>query len=553
MANRLQCIKYEFDTTDLADVNFFNADVDITQLAEVDLYGYLILDSMKDNSYKAPNVSEVTQSYYFEANGVQFDLSGAKDYEYMIGFFEIMTNEIKYKWILNQFDENGTLIFTSIISKDNVKMPSVEEKIINVQSTAYELEFRSWFQEKKLFSLTGWTPEFSLNGFYGQPLTSVLTQLFGNDFIQQIVLDSDISEWRVAQRGYFYLPITDFVDSQMDILSGYDSFVYQQLSCFEYLNSLCKCMGWKWFFYLGRLYVKNLYAVQGDIIEIDYNSLGRDGVIETGIENTFLNLKIGNVILDNGSLNGGSSSTVYFPYGSPQVNYFVGGGRNIIFSKDFYTNQSLPREKYVLVNTSASSGKGYAGIFPPSTNLLQYKDDNLNQYRFNNILMEDLNVQPLSNLTVYAQNATLKIETACNTERTMRIDMENTRFNGDGIYNGNFEADVNDSFTSNTDFQYNGNVGAMLYKYEPSISKWVSYQWYVKESEQFVNNFSTYLGSDLLQLFTIRGDGIQYSPLNRYRVINYPYINNLEDKVLSMQFLSFNQFQQSYELKVVVT
>ena len=301
------------------------------------------------------------------------------------------------------------------------------------------------------------------------------------------------------------------------------------------------------------MYVKNLYAVQGDIIEIDYNSLGRNGVIETGIENTFLNLKIGNVILDNGSLNGGSSSTVYFPYGSPQVNYFVGGGRNIIFSKDFYTNQSLPREQYVLVNTSASSGKGYAGIFPPSTNLLQYKDDNLNQYRFNNILMEDLNVQPLSNLTVYAQNTTLKIETACNTERTMRIDMENTRFNGDGIYNGNFESDANDSFTSNTDFQYTGNVGAMLYKYEPSISKWVSYQWYVKESEQFVNNFSTYLGSDLLQLFTIKGDGIQYSPLNRYRIINYPYINNLDDKVLSMQFLSFNQFQQSYELKVVVT
>lgn len=550
MANRLQCIKYEFNTTDLADVNFFNADVDITQLATVDLYDYLILDSMKDNSYKAPNVSEVTQSYYFEANGVQFDLSGAKDYEYMIDFFEIMTNEIKYKWILNQFDENGTLIFTSIISKDNVKMPSVEEKIINVQSTAYELEFRSWFQEKKLFSLTGWTPEFSLNGFYGQPLTSVLTQLFGSDFIQQIVLDSDISEWRVAQRGYFYLPITDFVDSQMDILSGYDSFVYQQLSCFEYLNSLCKCMGWKWFFYLGRLYVKNLYAVQGDIIEIDYNSLGRDGVIETGIENTFLNLKIGNVILDNGYWNGGSESLVYFQWGVPQRNTDIGGTRKVIYSKDFYINQSVPLSKYVL--RAFGDDEGYAGAVPPPTNFLQYKDDNLNQYRFNNILVEEINQEPLSNLTVYAQNTTLKIEVACNTERTMRIDRANVRFNGNGIYNGNYEADANDPFITDSDTQYTGNVGAMLYKYEPSISKWVSYQWYVKESEQFVNNFSTYLGSDLLQLFTIRGDGIQYSPLNRYRVINYPYINNLDDKVLSMQFLSFNQFQQSYELKVVV-
>lgn len=548
---RLQCIKYEFNTTDLADVNFFNADVDITQLATVDLYDYLILDSMKDNSYKAPNVSEVTQSYYFEANGVQFDLSGAKDYEYMIDFFEIMTNEIKYKWILNQFDENGTLIFTSIISKDNVKMPSVEEKIINVQSTAYELEFRSWFQEKKLFSLTGWTPEFSLNGFYGQPLTSVLTQLFGNDFIQQIVLDSDISEWRVAQRGYFYLPITDFVDSQMDILSGYDSFVYQQLSCFEYLNSLCKCMGWKWFFYLGKLYIKNLYATQGEIIDIDYNSLGRNGVMETGIENTFLNLKIENVILDNGSYEGGSDSLLYYPYGVPQRYYYLGGGRRIIYSKSYYNNLSLPFEKASLANFPEGR-KGYVRNVPPTTNFLKFKDENLGFYRFDNILVQVIGQEPLSNLVTYGETKTLKIEVAVNSERTRRIDRENVRFNGNGIDNGIFDANRDDPFITESDLQFTGNVGAMLYKYNSTLNKYVTYQWYVRYSQQFKDNFSTYLGSDLLQLFTIRGDGIQYSPLNRYRIINYPYINNLDDKVLSMQFLSFNQFQQSYELKVVV-
>ena len=550
---RLECIKYEFDTEDLTDVNFFNPDVTITQLAEVDLYDYLILDSMKDNSYKAPNVSEVNQSYYFEANGVQFDLSGAKDINYMIDFFEITTQSIKYKWLLNQYNENGDLIFCSIISKENIKVPSMEERVINVQSTAYELEFRTWNQERPLFSLTGWNNDFVEN-FQSRPLPLVLNDIFLNDFLTQIVLDGDIQGWQVAKRGYLYLPLTIFFEGRMDILSGYDSFVYQQLSCFEYLNSLCKSMGWKWFFYLGKLYIKNLYTEQGEIIDIDYNSLGRDGVIETGIENTFMNLKVGNVILDNGNISGGSATTAYFSYGSPQTNLFIGGDRKIVFSKDFYQNLSLPAEKYVLVGTDSSSGFGYARIFPPETNLLQYKDDNLNQYRFNNILLTAVGVEPLSNLTNYSQNTTLIIEVASNTERVMRIDEDNVRYNEDGIDNGNFEANGNDPFVSNTDLQYSGNVGAMLYKYEPTLEKYVTYQWYVRYSQQFIDNFKTYLGSDLLQLFTVKGDGIQYSPLNRYRIINYPpeLIPNLEDKILNMQFLSFNQFEQTFELRLVV-
>lgn len=550
MANRLQCIKYEFDTDTLSEVNFYNSEVDKTILATVDLYDYLILDSMKDNSYKAPNVSEVTQSYYFEANGVQFDLSGAKDNQYMIDFFEIMTQEIKYKWVLNQFNEDGELMFSSIISKDNVKMPSVEDKIISIQSTAYELEFRNWFQEKKLFSLTGWNNAFGVNGFDAQPLPSVLSQLFTSDFLPEIILDDDIAEWEVSKIGYLYLPLTQLFEERLDILSGYDSFVYQQLSCFEYLNSLCKCMGWKWFFYLGKLYIKNLYTVQGDIIEIDYNSLGRDGVIETGIENTFLNLKISSVILDNGSWGGGSESLIYFQWGVPQRNTDVGGTRKVVFSKDFYTNLSLPAEKLLFV--PFEDDYGYARSTPPSTNVMRYKNDDLNRYAFDNFLIQTIAQEPLSNLTTYSKNTTLTIEVACNTDRTMRIDRANVRFNGNGIYNGNYEADANDPFITDSDTQYTGNVGAMLYKYNSDLGKYVTYQWYVRYSQQFVDNFSTYLGSDLLQLFTIRGDGIQYSPLNRYRIINYPYINGLSSKVLNMQNLSYNQFDNSFELKAIV-
>lgn len=560
---RLRCIKYEFDTDTISSANFYNDEVTHTPIAEVDLYDYLILDSFRDNVYKSPNISEQSQSYYFEANGVQFDVSGAKDGDYLLkDFFEITTQQIKYKWLLHQYNEEGQLIFSSIISKENITVSSIEDRVISIQSTAYELEFKEWFTNQRLFTLGGWNQPFRFsNGvplfkFESKPLNTVLEEILHSSFLPDIILDNDIMAWQVTRHPYFYLDFPDFKDGMADILSGYDNFVHQQLSVFEFLNSLVKSMGWKWFFHLGKLYIKNLYSTQGEIIDIDYEKLGVGGVIETGIENTFLNLKIENVIIDNGHLRGGAGSTIKFPWGSPQQNFDLAGDRKVVFTKDgAHSNLMLTAEKYRLVGSTGSSGYGYATVTPPSSDMLRFKDDQFDMYRFDAIIIEQVNQEPRSFLQTYPQNKTLLLNVACNTERVTRIDEDNVRFistSGD-IYNGQFEISAGEPFGSDEDLEFCGNVGSMLYKFETSLNKFVTYQWYIGGSQRFVDNFSMYLGTDLLQLFRIKGDGIQWNPLNRYRIINYPTdIINLEEKVFSMQQLSFNQFDNTFELKVIV-
>jgi len=397
---RLRCIKYEFNTDLIAQVNFFNRDVSRTAIAEVDLYDYLILDSLKDNSYKSPNVNEQSQDYYFEANGVSLSVSGAKDYDYLISFFEINTLATNFKWLLHQYNDAGNLIFSSIISKDNVSLSVVEDRDITIQSTAYELEFKEWAMTVKLFSLNNWEEPFTIEPgvplakFKSLPLISVLEQLFSGGFLTDIIVDNDIAGWLVSKVPYFYVGFPDFYESQMDILSGYDNFVYQQLSRYEYLNSLCKSMGWKWFFYLGKLYIRNLYTTEGDVIEIDYEKLGENGVIETGIENTFLNLKIDTVIIDNGELRGGRDSTIEFVYGGAS-RFGLAGERKVVFSKDLdYTNLMLTSKRYVVAGIPSTSGFGYAGVIPPVSNMLRYKDDQFDMFRFDNIILESLSTEP---------------------------------------------------------------------------------------------------------------------------------------------------------------
>lgn len=558
---RLRCIKYEFDTQLIAQVNFYNEEVSRTAIAEVDLYDYLILDSFRDNSYKSPNVNEQSQSYYFEANGVSFSVSGAKDNDYLIGFFEINTLSTNYKWLLYQYDDAGGLIFSSIISKDNVSLSIVEDRDIDIQSTAYELEFKEWYSNVKLSSLTGWqSPLFvgtvPLFKFESLSITDILEKLFYSSFLQDILLENNLGLWHAVRYPFFFVGESEFKDNQIDLLSGYDSFVHQQLSCYEYLNSLCKCMGWKWFFYLGKLYIRNLYATTGDIIEIDYEQLGERGVIESGIENTFLNLKIDNVIIDNGNLSGGTDSTINFPWGSPQKNFYLGGDRKVVFSRDLdYPNLMLTQKKYRLVGTTGSSGFGYAGVVPPSSNMLRYKDEEFEMYRFDNIITEQLGQEPRSNLSTFLKGRTLEIKVACNTELVTRIDMHNTRFTstaGD-MYWGQYATAAGAPVTSEEDLQFSGNVGSMLYKFNTATNEYVTYQWYINESQEFIDNFSCYLGSDLLQLLRIKGDGIKYNPLNRYKIVNYPPdILNIDNKVFAMQELRFNQFENTFELKVIV-
>ena len=135
---RIDCLKYRWDTsTDKSDVNFFS-DVDATLVQIVDLFPFLIKDSMSNIEYGFEDIDD-NNSLYFTASNFSFqcisdnqDANNLVNAFNLIDFFEVFQVNEYIKWRINVYNDSNTLIYSGVLSKDGIEIDGVSKKILDI-------------------------------------------------------------------------------------------------------------------------------------------------------------------------------------------------------------------------------------------------------------------------------------------------------------------------------------------------------------------------------------------------------------------------------------
>lgn len=522
---RLECIKYQWsESTEPEEINFFGATPTI--IATIDLMNYLERHTLSDVEYTFENKTEKDNILYIEASSLRMNcrnLTRGQTIE-LKDFFEVYTSDNLIKWKLNYYDDNNILIYTGIIYKDGIKYPNPKATILNILTVGYEREFKEYYAQKPLVDMQGYgipvTFDFDPVGLevynlFGSP--GIFKQNFPNvNFALTMSIHYKYLEW-----GYTYAPSNSMIDINcFHAKCGYRNFADPGVNRFDFFNSLVLSMGWVWYFYLGKLYIKNRYD-----LTLGINTISANRFISHSVESSLLNR--GDVIvIEDGQYYDTSSIGIL-------------AGRRAVFYSEKSPYYNIQRPMYSI--TYGSNGR-YNNEYGGWTTA---KIIDENEYGMNIQKMTFGAVAPnpysyplsLENFR-YAKNTYLRIAPIINSyDFTNGLDYHNPREHGGGRFgNGNFIRIANASISS-AHMLYNGSPANGIIKREGN--KYRNYESYCNTSE-FRNNFKTLLRSSASVNIKVAIKELITNPFQNFQITDYSYSNNVSGKTFFLNKLGFN-------------
>lgn len=560
---KINCSKYQWDnSTDLKDVNLFS-DVQPAAITTIDLFPYLIQDSFQNITYDFSDVDENNNTLYVKASSGSFDVIALSNErtdallnDNLFDFFEMYSVNSFIKWKLEIFNDADELIYSGVIYKDGVEAKQREKSILNIKFIGREKEFKNYFDNQILIGTDQLTAavlpyEVSLAGLKFYTLQEVLKKNFPNvDFAFRYDLTHFTSEYYVADKPYMYSSQILFAGGLVNIRAGYDSFVLMQTDRFAWLNSICLAYGWKWFFYLDKLYISKFIEQNSELLQLDYENI----LLSHDLSSRDREFQIDNVhIADGGYYSSESiediSSRQLLIYSDTEGTYlYLGGNRIMTFSVNEFNNSVSPFGDLIFQSFPLT----YIYNFDFHSTIMKYADWDwsyrsklLSMYPapFNHYTTTDRYLNHTKNNTVILNPL------VCDIDYGGTLDMSQAR-NSTSPFYGNGNAYKINHDVGDNGFWFNGNAGHNLIRYINSpVVGYQTYEAYCM-SEDFQSNMKKLTSSLSHNVLSLSGKGTYTNPIVNIQILNYPF-ENISSNIYSIDSFSFNPVTQTFEMTII--
>lgn len=551
---KILCKKYRFNNgLVLKDVNMMSGDQNYTLIETVDLYDFLIDDSLDKIETTIDTVSDNQLSY--EASDVNIKLLNVEEYrsgKILQDFFNIYNSSVYDRFEI-EFTFNSGRKRTFIATNQDISIDNTESRIIKLKAIGLEKEFKEYYSNQVIPRIPSELslPIDPLQNLYSSKLEDVFRNIFFNSTsnyfdIQFIGIDG----WHILHNPYFYSPVSKCRKNLFFARTGYLNFVRQGTNLFDFFKSMCLQMGWIFYFDNKTLIIRNRYDIENyPIRTIDYSEVEYFNVSNK------ISDKFGtHVIIDDGEY---WDDTTLFKktydrnYYDPGVNdLYIGDHRKIVISNTNYTNnQFYPFSSVAYVSANGTYELGYIA------NNLQISISRNDDDRYFKFDRESYfpNEKFGEDKFTYSKDETIEVKGAVvdrNHAAMIDLNLPRAGAGGENYGNGNFYTggDSNKQPSGRT-FAYSGNVGSCLMQYDPTTDKIMNYDDYIKTS-QFQNNFKVLLKSKSQLIIELEIFDIIEMPNVRIKLSNYPYAN-LDDKIFCIQKIENDYYNNKTKLTIV--
>lgn len=546
---KILCKKYQFNSNiEIQEVNFFTADNNNTLLQTIDLYDYLVKQSLSPIEISVETVDD-NQKLFYETSNVTLKCFNkiVNGNVTLANFFQLYNQDSYFKYLIN-IEYNNNIVYTGILYPENIKMLDREQEIIDLSIVGLEKEFKEYYSNKYIPSLpaneTALPTQFVLPGFNSSELGYHLRHTFFNSpYITNIKLIG-IGLYYIIHQPYLYRPDNRFINNEVFVKTGYKCYQRDEFNLYEFFKSICLSMGWVWYFDNREMIIRNRYDVNNfPVLEIDYN----EKFEKHDVENQFSDIGADNVMIDDGEF--WSNGYLLTPTNGHTLKEIdITGSRRIVLSdKNVDTVTTNPFRQLKFISTSYEINYSDFKVY-------KFGEENLTNINLKEVYCypssDPLNI--IENNKSYNASMTLKVNPIINSRNQaglINITQARTAPNGDNYGYGNYFT-TNISLSDNT-FAYRGNPGNCLVRYNTESTHLnENYQHYIT-TEAFKNNFRPLLKSKLQLLLTIEYDGVLTNPSYIVKIKNYPYSNSVHDYTFSVQKIKYDLINKKTFLSIV--
>lgn len=542
------CSKYEFDSDiEIQEVNFFTDLDNYSLVSTIDLYDYIIENSLSPIEITVETVDD-DKKLFFETS--QVTMKCFNDYVGNVRlseFFQLYNQEVFFKYLIN-IKYNNDVVYTGVLYPENIRMIDREQELLDITVVGIEKEFKEYYSNKYIPSLpssdVSMPTQENHAGFNSSGLDYHLRNTFFTaEYLQSIKLIGIGGQYYIIHRPYLFRPDNKFINDEIFCKVGYECYQREEYNLYDFFKSICLSMGWVWYFENRVMVIRNRYDITNfPILEIDYNSK----FIKHDVENQLSEMGGDNIMIDDGEF--WSNGYLLSPTNGHTLKEIdITGNRRIVLSdKNVDTVTTNPFKQLVFISESYE------------INYSDFKVYKFGEENLTNINLKEVYCYPsfdptniIENNKSYNASMTLKVNPIINSRNNggmINIVQARTSPDGDNYGNGNYFT-TNISVSDNT-FAYRGNPGNCLMKYNLSTHKVENYQYYITTTT-FKNNFKPLLKSKLQLLLTIEYEGIITNPSYIVKINNYPYTNQLNSYLFSVQKIKFDLLNNKTILSVV--
>jgi hypothetical protein len=493
-------------TETVNDVNFFS-DITPTLIETIDLKEYLIDIGDIDYSFQNTDNNEL----YFEDSDINFTCSGIKNSSYLYDFLGINQNTQYTKYMVTiGYTTSKDVIWRGLVNQETIKenfSNSSDSEVIEFQALGFLKEFKEYYSNKRLPYTTG--IQYNENLLFSSIFDIIFANLDNDIFNIQLEMEDSISDYYIMtfKGGIKILNLTATSFDMKWIKTCYERIYDTNENCFGFLQKICNAMGWIFYIFQDKFYIKNRSSTPTAITDMDFNNF-----IEYTAEKTKLTEDYDTILIKDGYINLGDSifsAEDMIARGVVEGNYFVSLSKNDqLVEVDSYT---LPFQKfkYRFWNWTAHLIPDYK--FQKNTG---EDDANYNYapvtWKYHVISIIGLILHPLMNYYSF------------NKKHLLIIDGGNT--DSKGIYYNKlqFKNYFKDDYTAigDDDIWMSGNYGNCLYRGSNSQPTF-TYADYLL-TDDFKNNFNS-LFSNILNLgnvINVKYNELFIDPMLKFRIIN---------------------------------
>lgn len=540
----ITCRKYQFALPpEPNERNYFSLE-NRTLIETIDLADYLTKDGLGTLRY-AESKQDESNSQYIESGSFDIEVMNTiagwgnlGEYinsDKLTDFFELNNFVEQFVFFVEiRESESSEILWAGVVRKEGIIFPKRNNEVLNITVLSLDKEFAEYYSSKNLVSFDNFpivNMTFNLTGLRWTTLDWVFLKNFPNVNFT-FTTPTFISDYRVAERGYFYAPLPDVLTragSTLSIMAGYEQFYLDNLDRYTYFNSIMLGMGWRWFFKGDTMYIQRRYDANNSITTLDFEDsfIGHGYSIQ--VENARKQVAVyggeiygaRNQIIDTTS----TVMNVQFtpsPY-STAAYYYLGGHAWHMFKEGQVMNNRhhpyselnrigsiynvLHNGENITVADRAEEKGGQEGKLAMKT---------MNTVVYQGTILDDITTDVYSDAeTVYIKPYRVSTANGFHLDLTQASSTNNQFYGLGNAYNGAQDAGNNGMYCL-------GTPATGLLRLNESTLLYDDYQHYVN-SPEFRNNMKTYTGGSDKLVINATVSGIYNSVGARYEINNYPY------------------------------
>lgn len=556
---KLICKKYRWNNNvNLSDVNIFSTE-DKTLIEQIDLKYYLIKGTLSDIEYTFEGINSVTNGLEIKMSNVNFQCKNEiYDRTSLQNFFELYKNDARVKFVFEYYNNDNEFKFSGLIYKNNVEFSERANDILDITVVSEEKEFIDYYSNQDLrypINPASWNSAQNLFGIdAGQPaavrnvLFLELSTLLQINFLT-VQLGGCPANHYISRTPFTFNPFTAgvlFMDHTdlFHIRTGYDCFINDGVKMYDYFSSLLMSKGWIWYFYLGKLYIRERGGNGLSNETIDY----RTEVLSHSVSSDLLEMQVDSVTIFNGN---------YFDSGSIngalKINKSGGGKIDLsgeirhVYSNSSYWERARPFKTLQYIPPIGTISSRYL-IQVNNLDYSRYTADTDRDLIRQRIVLSGSNPYSSTNTdTSFSRQRTLLIEPVINSQANAGgFDLNNARA-ATGAYYGGGNFYFASTTITDSHILYRGNPASSMIRYDTATAQMVSYEVDCMQNN-FKNNFKKFVKGANPILFDIEVKGLITDPFQNITINNYPFESSVSSKTFAIQRLSFNDLTKTSKL-----